>query len=371
MSVFESKKIKSDVNRFKKIVRGQIKRDLKKYIKSQDMLGKQGNEYVSIPISRINLPHFEHDFEKKGGVGQGEDQEANGKGQPEAADKGKAGSAKGHHVMEVDVPLEELAKIMGEELELPRIEPKGEKQHIEEKKEKYTGIRSVGPNSLRHFQRTFKQALIRNIINGNYDPIDPMIIPIKDDIRYRSSNTIYEKKASAAIIYIMDVSGSMGADQKEIVRTESFWIDTWLRSQYKEIASRYIIHDAQAKEVDQDTFYKTRESGGTIISSAYQLCKQIIDEAYVPNQWNIYIFHFSDGDNWSSEDTLKCMDIIERGFLPHVNMFCYGQVESQYGSGQFLKDLQSKIQSDQVITSKIDTKDDIYDSIKTFLGKGK
>ena len=61
----------------------------------------------------------------------------------------------------------------------------------------------------------------------------------------------------------------MGDEQKEIVRTESFWIDTWLRSQYNEIDIRYIIHDATAREVDQETFYHTRESGGTLISSAY------------------------------------------------------------------------------------------------------
>ena len=59
---------------------------------------------------------------------------------------------------------------------------------------------------------------------------------------------------------MMDVSGSMGDEQKEIVRIESFWIDTWLRSQYQGIESRYIIHDAMAKEVDRDTFFQTRES---------------------------------------------------------------------------------------------------------------
>ena len=76
---------------------------------------------------------------------------------------------------------------------------------------------------------------------------------------------------------MMDVSGSMGDEQKEIVRIESFWIDTWLRSQYNGIESRYIIHDAIAKEVDRDTFFKTRESGGTMIS-AYKLCAKMIED---------------------------------------------------------------------------------------------
>ncbi|MCB0272109.1 MAG: DUF444 family protein [Bdellovibrionales bacterium] len=371
MNIFETKKIKIDVSRFKKIVRGKIKQNLRKYMTTGEMVGKKGNEFVSIPLPRINLPHFEYDFEKKGGVGQGEGDEGQSVGPGQEGQVGKAGSKPGEHILEVDVSLEELAEILGEELELPRIEPKGQKQNLQSKKDKYNSIRSVGPNSLRHFKRTYKQALKRNISSGIYNPENPVIIPIKDDMRYRSWSTKLENTTSAVIIYIMDVSGSMGAEQKEIVRTESFWIDTWLRSQYKDIESRYIIHDAQAKEVDQETFYKTRESGGTIISSAYHLCSQLIQEQYGPANWNIYVFHFSDGDNWSSEDTVKCIDIIQKQFLPNVNLFCYGQVESQYGSGQFLKDIESKLQEENLITSKIDTKEDIYASIKTFLGKGK
>jgi uncharacterized sporulation protein YeaH/YhbH (DUF444 family) len=78
---------------------------------------------------------------------------------------------------------------------------------------------------------------------------------------------------------MMDVSGSMGDEQKEIVRTESFWINLMAeKSQYKDIEVRYIIHDATAKEVDEETFFKTRESGGTLISSsAFKLCREIID----------------------------------------------------------------------------------------------
>ena len=98
------------------------------------------------------------------------------------------------------------------------------------------------------------------------------IIPIKADKQYRSWNTIEHPEVNAAVIYMMDVSGSMTDEQKEIVRTEAFWIDTWLSSQYEGIETRYIIHDAVAKEVDEHTFYHTRESGGTRISSAYKAC---------------------------------------------------------------------------------------------------
>jgi uncharacterized sporulation protein YeaH/YhbH (DUF444 family) len=178
--------------------------------------------------------------------------------------------------------------------------------------------------------------------------------------------------ANAVILYMMDVSGSMGDEQKEIVRIESFWIDTWLRSQYKGLESVYIIHDAAAREVDRETFFHTRESGGTMISSAYRLCADIIQKRFPHEEWNIYPFHFSDGDNWSVDDTLTCINILKTRVLPAANMFCYGQVESPYGSGQFVKDLREHLGKDErVVTSEIRDKDAIVDSIKAFLGKGR
>jgi len=230
----------------------------------------------------------------------------------------------------------------------------------------------VGPNSLRHFKRTFRSALRRQIALGTYDPKRPVIIPTRDDMRYKSWKTEEEPVANAVIIYMMDVSGSMGDEQKEIVRIESFWIDTWLRKQYKDIDTRFIIHDAAAREVDRDTFFRTRESGGTMISSAYRLAADIIERDYPSEQWNIYPFHFSDGDNWSVDDTLLCVDILKKLLLPASNVFCYGQVDSPYGSGQFIKDLKEHFSDDeQLITSEINDRDAIVESIREFLGKGK
>ena len=134
----------------------------------------------------------------------------------------------------------------------------------------------------------------------------------------------------------------------------------------------FIIHDAEAKEVDEETFFRTSESGGTLISSAYKLCQEIIQADYPVNDWNIYPFHFSDGDNWSGEDTRLCIKMLQEFFLTSCNVFGYGQVESKYGSGQFLKDLQKEFGADERITlSQIENRDKILDSIKDFLGKGK
>jgi uncharacterized sporulation protein YeaH/YhbH (DUF444 family) len=191
-------------------------------------------------------------------------------------------------------------------------------------------------------------------------------------MRYRTWNTVSSPQSNAVVVYMMDVSGSMGDEQKEIVRIESFWLDMWLSKQYKGIESRFIIHDAVAREVDRDTFFHTRESGGTMISSAYKLCAQLIRDEYPPTEWNIYPFHFSDGDNWSMDDTLACVELMKREILPAANMFAYGQVESPYGSGQFIKDLREHFKTDErVVVSEIRDKDAIVGSIKEFLGRGK
>ena len=78
-----------------------------------------------------------------------------------------------------------------------------------------------------------------------------------------------------------------------------------------------------------------------MISSAYRLCSDLIEEQYDAENWNIYAFHFSDGDNWSVDDTSTCLKIMRETLFPQVNQFGYGQVESPYGSGQFVKDLRS------------------------------
>ncbi len=367
-----SQRIDLDHGRFRQIIRGKIKQNLRKYISQGEMIARKGKDTVSIPLPQVDLPRFKWGDKQSGGVGQGDGQpgDALGQGQ-EKPGQGEAGDRPGEHMVELEVSLAELAEIMGEELELPRIQPKGTEKIIAWK-DKFTGVRTTGPESLRHFRRTFRQALRRQLSLGTYDPKNPVIVPIRDDKRYRSWKSEPLPQSNAVIIYMMDVSGSMGDEQKEIVRIESFWIDTWLRSQYHGIESRYIIHDAMAKEVDRDTFFRTRESGGTMISSAYKLCAKMIEDEYPAELWNIYPFHFSDGVNWSIDDTHACVELLKHKILPAVNLFAYGQVESPYGSGQFIKDLSEHFDEDErVVTSEIKGKDAIMDSIKEFLGKGR
>lgn len=336
------------------------------------MIGRQGKRAVSIPLPQIDLPRFRYGPKQSGGVGQGDGDVGDpiGKGDPQDG-SGEAGKDPGQHIIEVDITLEELAEILGEELELPNIEPKGQKNIVTERA-KYSGIRRVGPDSLRHFKRTYKEALRRQVSSGLYDPKNPIIIPIRDDIRYRSWKETPLPQSNAIIIYMMDVSGSMGNEQKELVRHTAFWIETWLTSQYQQIEICYIVHDAAAKEVDKETFYHLREGGGTRISSAYNLCNKIIDERYPPEEWNIYPFHFSDGDNWGNGDTQICTKLLAKEILPKSNLFCYGQVRSLYGSGNFYHDLKHYFDNeDGLAMYEITKRDEILDAIKEFLGRGR
>jgi len=367
-------KIEQDHQRFRQIVRGKIRRELRRFLSRGELIGREGKRIVSVPLHDIDIPTFRYG-DNSGGVGMGEGEEGDAVGQESGDNAG--GEEQGQHIFEVDVSLEELADILAEELELPRIKPRGESR-ITTVKDKYSGIRPEGPAALRHFKRTYREALKRQLMLGTYDPDDPIIVPIKRDFRYRSWNEVKKPQSNAAIIYMMDVSGSMGDEQKEMVRLEAFWIDTWLRRNYEGIESRYLVHDVRAAEVDKKTFFSLREDGGTRISSAFSLCKDVVEQHYDPALWNVYLFHFSDGDNSSESDNRSCVHLLDQHLLPASNMFGYCQVASAYGSGNFINVLREAFPggaADQdgpkLILSKVNDRDDIHDSLRTFFKEGR
>ncbi|TWT41836.1 hypothetical protein RAS1_29590 [Phycisphaerae bacterium RAS1] len=363
-------KIEKDHQRFRQIVKGKIRDDLRKFLTRGELIGKEGKNLISIPIRGIDLPHFRYGDNSDGGVGQGDGQP----GQPVDGDdsgKGPGGNEPGKHMLEVEITLDELADILGEELRLPRILPKGH-HNITATKDRYSSIRQTGPESLRHFKRTFRRALRRMIMTGIYDADNPIIIFERTDKMYRSWKPVRKPQSNAIIVYMMDVSGSMGHEQKELVRLEAFWIDAWLRRNYEGIESRFIVHDVNAKEVDRETFFRLREDGGTKISSAFRCCKDLLEKHYPPDEWNTYLFHFSDGDNSSESDSRECCKLLREHLIPRSNQFGYCQVASAYGSGNFINVLREHLNDvENMVTSRVNTKDDIYDSIKAFFAKGR
>jgi len=360
--------IDQDASRYQQIVRGKVRENLKSYISNSQMIGRQGKNLVSIPIQQIELPRFRFD-DSQGGLGEGDGEVGDpiGQGQPRNG-KGKAGNQPGQHILEVELTLEELAQILGEELELPRIEPRG-KDQLDSEVIRYNGIRRVGPEGLRHFKRTYREALKRQMASGTYNPAQPVVVPIRDDKRYRSWTESYKPCSNAVILYMMDVSGSMTDNKKRLVRMVTFWIDTWLKANYRNLVTRYIVHDYEAGEVDENTFYHIQESGGTRISSAYALAKQIIEKDYNPADWNVYAFHFSDGENSGNEDDQRCLKLLQETLLPASNLFCFGQIQSEEDY-LFRGFLENHLDDDKLVTAQITDDQDIYSAIKVFLGKG-
>src|SRR5436853_5613479 len=116
-------KIDRDSSRFKQIVRGKIRENLRKYVTHGEMIGRKGHDLVSIPLPQLDVPHFRYGKNGSGGVGQGDGEEGTpiGTGGEQGSGAGQAGSEPGAHILEVEVSLDELAAILGDELELPRI----------------------------------------------------------------------------------------------------------------------------------------------------------------------------------------------------------------------------------------------------------
>lgn len=361
-----------DVGRYKDVVRGKVRANLSKFIKSSEMIGKAGKDVVSIPVPHIDTPDFRHDAHQTDGVGQGKGKVGMslGPARKGRAGKGGAGNAPGEHILEVEFTIDELADMLGEELKLPRIQPKGMNE-IESGKFAYRGARVVGPESLRMRKRTFVNALKRQIASGTYDPLRPLIVPYKEDKRFRSPKPVVIRRNSAVVFFIMDLSGSMTEELKTTVRLECFWIDAWLKRNYKGVVNRYIVHDVKAHAVDRDTFYRTRESGGTKFSPAYELARSIILKEHNPADWNIYVFHFSDGQNWS-DDNEDAVLLMKEFYLPCVNLFGFGHICPDGGGFPSYLVLLEMVMggSENLVISQVQGRDSIVRSMRDFFQGG-
>src|SRR5690554_816787 len=155
-------------------------------------------------------------------------------------------------------------------------------------------------------------------------------IPFIDeiDLRYRQ-HTRHPKPATSAVMFcLMDVSGSMTQMHKDIAKRFFILLYMFLRRNYKKIDVVFIRHHTSAKEVDEEEFFYSRETGGTIVSSALKLMNRIIETRYPPSDWNIYAAQASDGDNWN-DDSPICSKLLEDHILPQVQYYAYVEITPQ------------------------------------------
>jgi len=151
----------------------------------------------------------------------------------------------------------------------------------------------------------------------------PFLDPI--DLRFRSRVKVPVPTTKAVMFCVMDVSGSMDEQRKELSKRFFILLYLFLTRHYDKIELVFIRHHTQAQEVNEDDFFHATETGGTVVSSALVLLDEVIRARYPTNEWNLYVAQASDGDNWH-HDSSRCKEILEEKILPLVRYYAYVQV---------------------------------------------
>jgi len=361
------RRITEDHNQFRDVVSGKIRKSLKKFIKSGQIFKNRGkNGKVSINIPRIDIPHIVFG-ENNNGVGRGQGEKGDVIGKDDNAGKGKgsgAGQDDGEGIT-INLSLEDVLKFMQDELELPDLKPK-DNGTFEDIKIKYNNISLVGPDSLRHTRRTMLQALKRLCSTGEihnlyeipgYKDKVKLLTPINSDKRFRQFKEIKTPSSNALVIYARDGSGSMDAVKCDIVSDMCWWIDVWIKRFYKRVERMFVWHDNNAMEVDEEKFYRYRMGGGTTCSSAFKLISQQFENKFQPKNWNIYVFYFTDGDNWG-EDNSVLVDVINKNFKSeNVNLLGVTQIYSFDKNNSVKKQLDDAVSSSKIKNVNLKTYD--------------
>ncbi|AIQ12136.1 sporulation protein YhbH [Paenibacillus durus] len=356
-----------DQERHQQKVKEAIKGNLPDLVTEENIIMSDGKQIVKVPIRSLDEYRIIYNYRKQKHVGQGDGDSQIGDvlgREPVQTGPGKgdkAGDQPGQDLVEAEVDLEDLEEILFQEFELPHLKPK-DKEEIEVQSIVFNDIRKKGMMSNIDKKRTLLENLRRNGRRGN-----PGIHGISpDDLRYKTWDETTIPHSNAVIIAMMDTSGSMGTFEKYCARSFFFWMTRFLRRQYEKVEIVFLAHHTEAKEVSEHDFFTRGESGGTICSSAYQKALEIIDKRYPPSKYNIYPFHFSDGDNLSS-DNERCVKLIGE-MLKRSNIFGYGEV-NQYNRSSTLMSAYKHIKQPQFMHYVIKDKKEVYQALKTFFGK--
>lgn len=170
-------------------------------------------------------------------------------------------------------------------------------------------------------------------------------IPFLDDFDLRYNNMIQQPTptTSAVMFCLMDVSGSMTQDIKDLAKRFFILLHLFLKRHYDKTEVVFIRHHTKANEVDEEEFFYSRETGGTVVSSALDLMKDIVEDRYPPDSWNIYAAQASDGENWH-DDSPRCRELLGKSILPLTQYYAYVEINS--GQDQELWNAYSELTGD-------------------------
>ena len=368
---FDSKN-KSAVNRqrFMRRFKQQIRRAVTDAIQNRSIRDLDNGEQISIPGKDLSEPQFQHG---RGGIWEnvfsGNDQFSTGDqinrpmgGEGSGSGKGSASKdGQGEDSFVFQLSREEFLDVFFDDLELPNL-VRTQLARITEYKSRRAGFTSSGTPANINVIRSMRGALGRRRALGapynarlrelhaeldqakeefgeDSDQVRELraeigrlrakieAIPFIDsfDLRYNNRVKIPQPVTQAVMFCVMDVSGSMDEEKKSVAKRFFMLLYLFLTRTYEHIEVVFIRHHTVAKEVDEDEFFHSRESGGTVVSSALHLLRDIIRERYAGGQWNVYAAQASDGDNWDN-DSPVCRDILGNQILPLCQYLAYIEI---------------------------------------------
>ncbi|MCU9593529.1 sporulation protein YhbH [Caldibacillus thermolactis] len=359
-----------DQQRHKEKVQEAIKKNLPDLISEENIILSDGKKVVKIPIRSLDEYKIRYNYDKNKHVGQGDGDSQvgdvvarDGSAQPGAGQGHGAGDQPGEDYYEAEVSLAELEEAFFKELELPNLQKKDDHELIVEDIE-FNDIRKTGLMGNIDKKKTLISAFKRNALKGNpsFHPIYP------EDLKFKTWNEKVRYESKAVVLAMMDTSGSMGIWEKYMARSFFFWMTRFLRTKYEKVEIEFIAHHTEAKVVTEEEFFSKGESGGTICSSAYRKAIELIDQKYSPSQYNIYPFHFSDGDNLTS-DNPRCVKLVNE-LMDISNMFCYGEV-NQYNRHSTLMSAYRNIDDERFRYYVLRQKQDVFHAMKKFFSNEK
>ncbi len=370
-----------DRARHREKVREAIRENIADVIAEEAIIGRSGDRVVKVPIRGIKEYRFVYG-DNQPGVGTGEGDTEAGQVVGKAADRpgqgpsGPAGDQPGTEYYETEISLEELTEIMFEDLELPAMERKRLRELPAERERKRKGYRRAGVRVHLDKRRTARARIRRKLARDQHgektdgdDRVGRRFPFHPDDLTYRRLVQDVVPQSNAVVICIMDTSGSMDTLKKYLARSFFFLLHRFVMTRYRNVEVVFVAHHAQAREVSEEEFFHRGESGGTLISSGYRKALQIIRERYPPELWNIYAFHCSDGDNWTTDNEAAVEAAQE--ICKVANLFGYGEIKPlnsrRYGSTML--DIFAGIDAPNFQTVKIEQKDDVWPGFKKLLSR--
>ena len=390
--------------RFLQRYKGQIKAAVARAIKGRSITDMENGEKISIPVKDVNEPSFGH---AKGGIWESVQpgNEEYLKGDQIARPKGGSGSGKGQagnseETTEDDFAFqlsrEEFLNYFFEDLALPNL-VKTQLTSTTDFKSQRAGYTTSGTASSLHVLRSLRGAMGRRIAVGGRssrrlraaeqellallgegtEASDHRVVELKQeihhlrlrllaipfidpfDLRYNNRIKVPKPATQAVMFCLLDVSGSMDEQKKEIAKRFFILLYLFLTKAYEKIEVVFIRHHTAALEVSEDDFFHSRESGGTIVSSALNLLTQIIKERFAKSDWNVYVAQASDGDNWDN-DSIICRELLNHQIMPLVQYYAY--VEITEGEPQNLWHEYTQVQENHphFAMQKIESVADIY-----------